>query len=86
MTNVEIEQLGRQMWRAGRSTTDPVLRSLFQLVHMQTVNLRKWPGGVLHQSMMRTLRDLEAAITQRTGAPTVDISMASSVIGSAELR
>lgn len=67
MTDEELDQLGKQMWRLHRDEKDPMLKTMFGLIHEQTVNLRKGTGGPeLREMMMRTLRDLAKLLEERS--------------------
>jgi hypothetical protein len=59
MTDQDLEELGKQAWRAQRTVTDPVLKLRFALLHKQTLELRKRTGGPgLEAALRETVRGL----------------------------
>lgn len=59
MKRAQIEELGRQARLGQRLATDPIVKSLFDLLHKQTVELRKGTCGLgLETAMIQTARAL----------------------------
>jgi hypothetical protein len=66
MTDQELEELGKKMWKLHRDETDPLLKEIFGLIHKQTVNLRSGDHGPgLRDMMMDTLRGLSRTLAER---------------------
>jgi hypothetical protein len=64
MTDEELEAFGKQIWKLGRSTTDPILKIMCEMIHKNVVVLRKH-GDMhifyceLYDLMIKNLRGLQ---------------------------
>jgi len=66
VTDEELEALGKQMWKLHHDEADPILKSIFGLIHKQTVEARKPDAPpALRDFLMASLRDLSRALKER---------------------
>ena len=67
MTDAALEKLGKQMWKLHHDEPDPILKSIFGLIHKQTVEARKPDApAALRDFLMASLRDLSRALRERS--------------------
>lgn len=66
MTDEQLDQLAKQMWKLQRDEKDEVLKIMFGTIAEQARNLRDGTAGPeLREMMMRTLRDLAAVLATK---------------------
>ena len=65
MTDEQLVVIGAAMWRAARSTNDPVLLEIYKLVHALTITLRMGGPIKLHNQLVHSLGHLERALADK---------------------